>query len=61
MAGAIRVRRVEREKMKAISHFVFLNERQTLIKIIYFDYSGFALWLKKLEESKFQLPKDDDD
>jgi len=47
--------------MKAISHFVFLNERQTLIKIIYFDYSGFALWLKKLEESKFQLPKDDDD
>jgi len=27
------------------------------MKILYFDRSGFALWLKKLEDSKFSWPK----
>jgi len=37
--------------------FVFTNRRRTLLKIIYFDDSGFALWMKRLEASKFPWPK----
>jgi transposase len=47
--------------LKSRSLFIFCNERRTLIKILYFDHSGFALWLKKLEESKFPWPKDFED
>jgi hypothetical protein len=28
---------------------------------LYFDKSGFALWLKKLESMKFPWPKQDDE
>ena len=41
--------------------FVFSNKRRNLVKIVYFDKSGFALWTKRLEESKFSWPKDLDD
>jgi len=37
--------------------FIFCNRRRTHIKTLYFDRSGFALWFKKLEESKFPWPK----
>ncbi len=43
--------------LKAPHLFVFTNRRRTLLKILYFDKSGFALWLKKLEASKFPWPK----
>ncbi len=46
--------------LKSSSIFVFTNRRRTLMKILYFDKSGFALWLKKLEGSKFSWPKDID-
>ena len=29
--------------------FVFLNKPDTLIKILYWDGEGFAIWFKKLE------------
>ncbi len=47
--------------LKSSSVFIFTNRRRTLMKMIYFDRSGFALWLKKLEEEKFPWPKNFDE
>jgi transposase len=44
--------------LKSSSLFVFCNQRRTHLKILYFDKSGFALWLKRLEGSKFSWPRD---
>ena len=38
--------------------FIFVNRRRTHMKMLYFDKSGFALWLKRLEESKFPWTKE---
>ncbi|MCH2535444.1 MAG: IS66 family insertion sequence element accessory protein TnpB [Bdellovibrionales bacterium] len=46
--------------LKSPSLFVFTNRRRTHMKILYFDKSGFALWLKRLESSKFSWPKNID-
>ena len=42
------------------SLFIFCNQRRTHMKMLYFDKSGFALWLKRLEEAKFSWPKNFD-
>ncbi len=43
--------------LKSSSLFIFCNQRRSHMKILYFDRSGFALWLKRLEGSKFSWPK----
>lgn len=42
--------------LRAPSLFIFANSRRTHLKMLYFDRSGFALWLKRLEDSKFPWP-----
>jgi transposase len=42
--------------LRGPSLFIFCNQRRTHMKMIYFDRSGFALWLKRLEDSKFPWP-----
>jgi len=37
--------------------FVFCNKRRNQIKVLYWDDSGFVLWQKRLEKSRFKWPR----
>ena len=37
--------------------FVFVNRRRDLMKVVYWDESGFAMWVKRLDQEKFPWPK----
>jgi transposase len=38
------------------AYFVFCGKSRRLLKILYWDKSGYALWLKKLEKARFPWP-----
>ena len=39
------------------SLFIFTNKRKSGIKMLYWDNTGFAMWVKNLEKSRFKWPK----
>lgn len=45
-----------KEKPLSGNLFVFINRKQTHLKILYFDRSGYCIWMKRLEEGRFQYP-----
>lgn len=36
--------------------FIFINRARTLIKLLVWDQSGFAIWHKRLEQGTFEMP-----
>ena len=40
------------------TYYIFFNKGKDKLKILYYDHNGFCLWYKRLEKSRFKIPKD---
>jgi len=36
-------------------YFLFVNRRASMLKLLYWDGDGFAIWFKRLERGRFHL------
>lgn len=36
-------------------YFVFVNRRATMMKVVYFEASGYCVWSKRLEQGQFRV------
>jgi len=45
---------LRRDPMRG-DYFVFANRRCTMLKLLYWDGDGFAIWFKRLERGRFRL------
>lgn len=43
------------------AYYVFCGKTKKVIKILYWDRTGFCLWLKRLEKDSFPWPNHDTD
>lgn len=42
----------------APGYYVFCSRSRKLLKVLYWDRTGFAIWYKRLEVDRFPWPKD---
>ena len=47
-----------REDVLSGSLFVFFNRRATIVKLVFWDRTGFCVFAKRLEHGRFSLPGD---
>jgi len=52
------VKNVLREDPLSGHLFVFLNRKRTMVKVLYFDRSGYCVWSKRLEQGRFHYRAD---
>ena len=41
--------------------FMFCSKNRSRLKILYWDKTGFCLWMKRLEKDKFPWPKNNEE